>query len=531
MTAEVLKKEEVATMVTPESNGAQNPTNQDVNIVNLPLENKFIDWNLADTKLITEEEQAIGVIKVNLGHSNKISVYLDGFLSQLNNLGFYKYDLKNGEYNLVCCVNNVVDTISKEETADIFFAWLRKAYNNFNIKGLRRHIFTAEIIELFLNSKHFLFSWTTLTSLPTFDKEILSDTKEDCFFCFLNMVVWGNKKDIISISYEDIGMCVWKKSIIKHEFDETTVKDTQQSQYELFLRNVSGENYNAFRTAIGYLLHGYTSPSQSRAVILYDREITDVGEKKGGTGKGIFSRAIASIRPTTIIDGKGFDGDNQFRYQTVEDDTRIISIDDVNTGKTRFDVFHSVITEGIIIERKHKAAIKIPAEKSPKLLLSANTPFMGEGTTNHRRQLILEFGDYYSSKLNGTNEPILEEHKGIFFSSDWDHSEWNRFYLFMMRCAYLYMEKGLILPIESNVKINKLRQATNPDFAEMVQTIEIGTEKTQKELMDQYVALSGDSDIKMQKFGKWLKLYASIFNLGLRKRSGNGNIYATFVIK
>jgi len=79
-------------------------------------------------------------------------------------------------------------------------------------------------------------------------------------------------------------------------------------------------------------------------------------------------------------------------------DTQVLSFDDV---KKHFDFerLFSVITEGITIEKKNKDAIKIPFDKSPKIIITTNYAIKGKGNSFERRKWELEFKQFYTQEF------------------------------------------------------------------------------------------------------------------------------------
>ena len=276
-----------------------------------------------------------------------------------------------------------------------------------------------------------------------------------------------------------------------------------------FIDNVTNgepDRLRTFRGAIGYLLHHGNSPAEGQCIILYDEEVTDARKPEGGTGKGVFGNALRQIRPVTVIDGKKFDPNDKFCFQGVNQDTTVVWIDDpvVNHQKAerRFSLerFFSTLTEGWSIENKHEQAFRIPAKEGPKLLISSNVVMSNEGSSNVRRQFILEFSNHYKKQIQTGNEkPIQTEHGCIFFSDDWDVEEWQRFDCYMIGCIQQYLQEGLVPYSLRSADKNRLRQTAGEDFYEWVSTYEgkglqPNQEYSRDALFIDYKAFAGISD-------------------------------------
>ena len=88
-------------------------------------------------------------------------------------------------------------------------------------------------------------------------------------------------------------------------------------------------------------------------------------EKYINTNKDAYIAGFCNVSP---IDGKQFDFNKNFAYQTLNADTQVLVFDDVEKS-FNFESLFSIITEGITIEKKNKDAIKIPVSRSPKICL------------------------------------------------------------------------------------------------------------------------------------------------------------------
>ncbi len=120
----------------------------------------------------------------------------------------------------------------------------------------------------------------------------------------------------------------------------------ENCEYFKFLDKISGGDNAKLvycLSLIGYLLHKYKDPARPFAVIL--AEETENEAKGGGTGKGIFVKALGYINNLVVVDGKNFKIDKNFAFQRVDLDTRLIAIEDTRKN-VDFEGFYSIITEG-----------------------------------------------------------------------------------------------------------------------------------------------------------------------------------------
>ena len=213
--------------------------------------------------------------------------------------------------------------------------------------------------------------------------------------------------------------------------------------------------------------------------------------------------------------------------------TQVFWLDDVHQDFP-FEVLHSVSTDGWSIEKKFKDEFFIPAMDGPKIILCSNIILSGGGSTNKRRQFILEFSDHYSRNIiTGAEEPIKEEHGCIFFDNDyWDVNEWAKFDSFMLWCAEYYLRNGLIPYTRVGQECSRLIQLTDEDFAEwVVERFTIpGEEYDSRQQYDEFIRYLGENDsmLKPREFNRWLHTFAETKNWSLITRKSNGRKHFRF---
>lgn len=461
---------------------------------------------------------------------NFSGVYRNGFIDFLTHYGFRKKFRSDSSYFLLRCIDNTIEEVDTINISDFVIDYLEKngadILFNENIEGDSVE-FTASLLlqkETIKKQCHSLFNKKFLEMLPTFDAEILKDTPTECFKLFKNRIVKITSESMEVIEYKDLkDKFVWKKHIIDFDFEYTD--NFTECHYYKFIYNVSNAateqlRHTSFISAIGYLLHKYNSPEKGQAIICYDEKITDLNKPQGGTGKGVFAKALAKLSELIKIDGKKFDENDRFCFQRISDSTQIVFFDDVK-NKLGFDRFNSILTDGWNIEKKNKDEFAIPPEDSPKVLIGSNSILECEGSTRKRRQFILEFSDFYSKHIKKGNEvPIKDIHKCVFFSDDWDETEWQMFYSFMIYCICQFMQNGLVYYEPKNVVANRLRQITNDDFAEWVtqQNFEVNKVYETKPLFEVFKSTYyGDDVFSQRKFTGFLKKYATLSDWGFKQ--------------
>jgi hypothetical protein len=366
------------------------------------------------------------------------------FRQFLEDNGFYKYLPDGGKsFIFVRVTNNLINHTSDEEIKDFVLNYLDK-------------IDDMTIYNYFADKTRY-FKDDFLSLLSSVDVYFMEDTKDSAYLYYTNCAVKVTKTDIEIIDYIDLGGYIWNDQVIDREFN---ICDIMDCDYKTFISNISGEDANrimSMESTIGFLLHGYKNLSYCPAVILNDEVITDNPE--GGTGKGLFVNGVSQMKKLCFIDGKVFNFDSSFPYQTLSVDTQILAFDDVKKH-FNFERLFSVITEGITLERKNKDAIHIPFSKSPKIIITTNYAIKGKGNSFERRKWELEFKQFYTKEFT----PQVEFGRLLF--SEWDDDEWCRFDNYMIHNLQSYMNTGLIKSTFVNLGIRKLSAETCHEFIE-----------------------------------------------------------------
>jgi hypothetical protein len=447
---------------------------------------KKIDADNAIDKFWTKNDK--GVIKV-------VPILFKQFLEKN---GFNKYCPEGSKnYVFVKIKDNLIDHTSDKEIKDFVLEYLLQLedmsiYNHFAEKvGLFREEF--------------------LTLLMTVDIHFISDTKDTSYLYYQNCAVKVTTKGIETIDYLELDGYVWKDHVIDRNFKMCRVTNCD---YKTFISRISDnhqDRIDAIESTIGFMMHGHKNLSYTPAVILYDSKISDNPE--GGTGKGIFMNALARMKKLVVIDGKAFNFEKSFPYQTVSVDTQILCFDDVKKNFD-FERLFSVITEGLTLEKKNKDAIKIPYSKSPKIAITSNYAINGSGNSFARRKWEIEFHNHYSKSYT----PYDEFKKHLF--DDWDIDEWCQFDSYMVECLSSYMRTGLITSKFFSSDIRGLMQDTSIDFVDWCGVISgeensliiydhrINLNALYHDYIENHPGTNNNNKVSRNLFYKWMQRFA-----------------------
>lgn len=474
-----------------------------------------IEVSVIDNVINKLEEEQSNNIFWSKNEKGVIKIVHILFKNFLEDNGFYKFNPEGSKsYVFVKVTNNLIDHTSEKEIKDFILTYLLQIedYTIYNYFAEHTRYFREEF----------------LTLLSSINVYFIEDTKDTAYLYYKNCAVQLTKDQITTIDYIDLGGYVWKDHVIDRTF---LLCEVGECNYKTFINNICGSDESRIKsmeTTIGYLLHGWKNLAYCPAVILNDEVITDNPE--GGTGKGLFMNALSHMKKLVFIDGKSFNFERSFAYQTVSADTQILCFDDV---KKYFDFerLFSVITEGLTLEKKNKDAIKIPFSKSPKIAITTNYAISGEGTSFERRKWELELAQYYTKDFT----PLVEFGRLMF--GEWNDEEWCQFDNYMIKNLQNYLGSGLLKSEFVNLRIRKLSAKTGHDFIEWCGII--GTTPHQDKLKfnhkiyknDLYIdfieenpdrSIRGKMTISRTRFYKWLTSY-SIYMYGIAPDEGRDN--------
>jgi hypothetical protein len=187
-----------------------------------------------------------------------------------------------------------------------------------------------------------------------------------------------------------------------------------------------------------------------------------------------------------------------------------------------------LITEGITLEYKGQDAIKLPVQKSPKIIITTNYTIQGVGGSFERRKFEVEMSSYF----NANNSPLDYFDHMLF--DDWDTEEWARFDHFMINCLQYYLENGLVEFNHNNLENRKLINDTSLDFLEWIKEtdcINEGYQLSKNYVFDRFIDDNKDYKqwLKQKRFTQWIKRYCEFY--GKKYSEGNTNGSRWFMIE
>lgn len=421
------------------------------------------------------------------------------FKDWLQQEGFWRYVYGPNQYMFIRIQNNVVTQIFKKDIRKYVLDYVL----SLDLAG--DHANNDDVFEHIAHFESKIFSEGILEITEERELAFCKDTRTNAYYYFKNCVAVITKDAINYLQYSELPGVVWNTQIIDKEL---IAEGEDHNDYRTFVFNIAGQDHSRFQSicsAIGYLLHGFKDYSFCPAIILNDENISE--DPEGGTGKGLFISGIKYFKKTHTIDGKSFDFGKNFKFQSISLDTQLIAFEDVKKN-FHFENLFSVITEGIAVEKKNKDEFFIPFLDSPKLIITTNYTVSGEGNSNERRKVELEFRQHY----NKSNTPLNEFGRLLFH--DWNKDDWGRFYRFMFGCVKLYLTEGIIRQGDTNLALKHIQNDTSREFIAFASELPLNTKLDKKEIYTEFIVAYPDFSHKLlqRTFTKWLAKYAKYIN-------------------
>jgi len=359
----------------------------------------------------------------------------------LESIGYYYYDNQ-----LVQVINNKVRIA---ETSDLIKAFLNEV--------------EPDILDDMIEKVPVIFkeSGGLMQGLiGNLNREFVRDSKNETWFFFNNCAVKVTNENCEPFLYNEIKGLVWEENIINRRFEPINYSGCDA---ERFIGILGGDDVTQLEQIIGYNLSRYKDPLISKAtVIMEDVSAESEGESQGRSGKGVMIKFIKEFRKTSYINGKTMNFSDSFLWQSVQMDTNLIFIDDVEKS-FRFTKLFSQITEGIEINAKNKAKVIIPYETSPKIIITSNYAVGEMDDSTYDRKFEFPVVKHFTSNY----KPVDEFGRAFFI--DWDAIEWSKFDNFMISCAQKYLslqDRGKITVRTSNSIDRNLINDTDRGFVE-----------------------------------------------------------------
>ena len=410
-----------------------------------------------------------------------------------NGFGIYRQQEGGSVWQFVHVSNMIVDVV--------------------DVMDIKKHILdyveahAPEPVFAELQMKNRYFEKTFLNALPILDVQQIKDESDKSFVFFESYFFEITKDTINKHDYVDLkGRHIWRSQMSKKNLTE--IRDFESHDFNQFVRRATGEDqkkYDQARAALGYLMHTYKKRRLTKLVYACDESAGELdGMADGGTGKNLFFESLKFIRSVVDLDGKDFDKRDKFKFQTIQDDTQIVNIDDYE-GDIK-ELFTRV-TGHFEIEKKGQDKVIIAFDDAPKMMISSNTSPSGFSSSFARRLHLVEFSDHYSNE----HTPADEFGDRDFFSDDWGQRDYDCLYSFLFSCLQEYFKTGLTAHVVSNQNREKtLIKNVGADFADFIEGYDISFWTNGRKVLEEYMSHTGDQ-LTSQKFYSKLRKYCALY--------------------
>lgn len=440
-------------------------------------------------------------------------------LKFLESAGYRKYYI--GDFlTYVRIKDKILSITSAEKIKDFTLSYVRNLSDKILTQDKKIEL-EMELIE----KSYKLLSKNFFSLLSVFNGQVIGDSGDSAIFYFANCIVKVTAADIKSYEYKEFDGFIWKEQIIKHDF----YLNKEKSDFLQFLNNICrGEEkrLRALITSIGYLLHSFNIPSISKAIVYCDESLNaNSGQLEGRTGKSLVVKAISHLRKTITFDGKNFKVGNRFAFQSVDTSTQILNFNDVRAN-FNFESLFSILTEGLMVEKKNKDAFTITFEDMPKVVITTNFTIQGRGGSFEDRLFEVEFSDFYNS-----NHKPKDDFKNNFFF-EWSKDEWNQFYNAMLKIVQYYLKNGLQKYQIKNLAQRKIIQEIGEELFNYFEDLSINKGYNKRELYSSFVKQTMITiNFQQRSFTLMLRSYANYKGCEMLEWKSDGESFVKLVEK
>lgn len=419
---------------------------------------------------------------------------------------------------------------------------------------------TSDILEMIENTNALRVS--EIINLPTKDLNFTNYGADYQIFFFDNTLVKVTADSLETIKEKDTSCYVWEKHIIKRPFTplpnffEMYQDQAGNQRVHLYQKHCDFMNFiiNGSRVfwetekaqnpnfrsayilnsphlteaqqitqerhflgkcfAMGYLLHRYKKRGFEKYVYVMDDKIKDsITENNGRSGKGLMINGICELAPYFYRGGKNPDLFRDKHLFGTYKGEPIVYFDDMHAS-IPFSEVYTYVTDGITVNEKTKGDYHIPYEKAPKMVGTYNHAIRNMTSSDIGRILFVTFSDYYYFSLTDKFQPI--DDFGRAFFQNWDDTQYNLFYNFMLQCLQFYLANQhapVLSPIE-NLQINTLKASIGDNFMEWAEEYfadeNLNREILKKEMYDDYRNVVGRMAVQIKNFKKNIMLFCQL---------------------
>ena len=233
---------------------------------------------------------------------------------------------------------------------------------------------------------------------------------------------------------------------------------TGQKTYDYTLKE-----FQSLCSIIGYLATTYKKPNDNPIIVFTD-EGANEENRNGRRGKSLVNIGLGEVTKKITKGNKEFIPTYTHNFAELDKSYNLFVIDDAPAGFD-YNSLYTNTTGSIGVQPKGKAGFEIDFKDTPKFSVNSNYLFRlnKNDASTVARFVEFKFSPYYSID----NTPLMEF--GSLFFDEWDKPQWDKFYSFIFRCVFSYLNNG-IQRIDYNKDLDNYK-ATFNDANEELMTI------------------------------------------------------------
>jgi len=257
--------------------------------------------------------------------------------------GFKIYSPKEGTKIIVRIEGKYVTVKQKDD----LIRFLYTIVENYEFDELEEEAIVFERLTNLQNKiKRNIINWLKVSKL-----DFIADTDDTAYKFFTNGIVVIKNDSIELKDYESIKGYVWYDSILPFDINVDDPEGNMDSgDAYSFLMDITKDNddLEALMSLIGYLVHTYKSPTNSKAVVIYDSNVS-LTNPSGGTGKSLLCRMIGEGVKSKFKNGRRIDLNNRFALSDVTIDDNLVTFDDIPENFQTDRLFPDITGDMVIV--------------------------------------------------------------------------------------------------------------------------------------------------------------------------------------
>lgn len=359
--------------------------------------------------------------------------------------------------------------------------------------------------------------------LPPFQLKEYRDPKGITRVFFRNIIRKVTIREIITESYIQFAKSkayIDASKIIDFDYDITKA-DANESDIRKVDEHITNDNKHllSIKSLRGFHMHRRKDKRQKTIFVVSDENSLIKNGKSGQSGKdGIFRESLKQVLNVGFESGENMNIGFPFQSITQQQDVFIFGDAPKNFPIPKLHELKSGID--VEIKQRSKAGCTIPYEYAPHIMIITNYRLGGNNSSDKNRIFRLTINNHYDSEYT----PYDDFNRTLF--DDWNKSQWNNFYAYMIHCAQVFLTYGLIEYENPEIVKVMFSNSTSKEFINFTNNVleldkwYILSNLTKELLPDRYAKYSSNASKTVLK---WLNEFSNSQGLILETKTGGGN--------